>query len=48
LKAANLGSGHHSFEFVPWKLFLSAQVIEVKAPNGKTIGEYKKRKTSGS
>ena len=43
LKAANLGSGHHSFEFVPWKLFLSSQVIEVKAPNGKTIGEYRKR-----
>jgi hypothetical protein len=43
LKAANLGSGHHGFEFVPWKLFLSSQVIEVKAPNGKPIGEYRKR-----
>ncbi len=43
LKAANLGSGHHSFEFVPWKLFLSSQVIQVKAPNGKTIGAYSKR-----
>jgi hypothetical protein len=48
LKAAKLGSGHHSFEFVPWKLFFSSQVIEVKAPNGKTVGEYKKRQTSGS
>ena len=43
LKAANLGSGHHSFEFIPSKLFLSSQVIEVKAPNGKVIGQYRKR-----
>jgi hypothetical protein len=43
LKAANVGSGHHSFEFIPSKLFLSSQVIEVKAPNGKVIGQYKKR-----
>jgi hypothetical protein len=42
LKAANLGSGHHGFEFVPWKRFLSSQVIEVKAPNGKVIGQYQK------
>jgi hypothetical protein len=43
LKAANLGSGRHSFEYVPWKRFLSSQLIEVKAPNGTVIGQYKKR-----
>jgi hypothetical protein len=42
LKAANLGTGHHGFEFVPRKLLLSSEVVEVKAPNGKVIGEYKK------
>jgi hypothetical protein len=42
LKAAKLGSGHHSFEFVPWKLFLSSEVIEIKAPNGKVIGTWRK------
>jgi hypothetical protein len=42
LKAANLGSGHHSFEFEPSKeLFLSSNVIAVRTPNGKTIREYK-------
>jgi hypothetical protein len=41
LKTANQ-SGHHGFEFDPGKLFLSSQVIAVKAPNGKTIGEYRK------
>ena len=39
----NLGSGYHSFEFAPPKeLFLSSNVIAVRTPNGKTIGEYKK------
>ena len=46
LKAANLGSGRHSFEYVPWKRFLSSQLIEVKAPNGKVIGEYRKRQSA--
>ena len=46
LKAANLGSGHHSFEFIPSKLFLSSKMIEVKASNGKTIGEYRKRQSA--
>jgi hypothetical protein len=42
LKAKKLGSGHHGFEFIPAKFFLSSQVIEVRAPNGKVIGKYKK------
>jgi hypothetical protein len=44
LEAANLGSGHHGFNFVPSKeLFLSSEVIEVKAPNGKVIAQHKNR-----
>jgi hypothetical protein len=44
LKAGRIGSGHHGFEFVSSKeRFLASEVIELKAPNGKTIGEYRKR-----
>jgi hypothetical protein len=44
LEAAKLGTGHHSFEFVPSKeFFLSSEVIEVKTPNGNAIGTFKKQ-----
>jgi hypothetical protein len=47
LKAANLGSGHHGFEFVPsQKLFFSSEVIEVKAPSGSVIGTYRKQSSA--
>lgn len=39
LEQANLGSGRHGFEFVPEKeLFLNAEIVEVRAPNGAIIG----------
>ena len=41
LEEANLGSGQHGFEFVPPRdLYLSAEMIEVKTPNGTAIGTY--------
>jgi hypothetical protein len=44
LEEANLGSGQHGFEFVPPKnLYLSAEMIEVKAPNGTVIGAYRSK-----
>jgi hypothetical protein len=47
LEAANLGSGHHGFDFVPSKeLFLSSKVIEIKAPNGIIIGTYRKQESA--
>ncbi len=40
LERAKLGSGQHGFEFIPPKeLFLGAEVIEVRAPNGSVIGK---------
>jgi hypothetical protein len=39
LEEANLGSGQYGFEFIPPKeLFLDAEVVEVRAPNGTAIG----------
>ena len=41
LEEAKLGSGQHGFEFVPPRdLYLSAEMIEVKTPNGTAIGTY--------
>jgi hypothetical protein len=38
LEEANLGSGQHGFEFIlPKELFLSAEIVEVKAPNSTAI-----------
>jgi hypothetical protein len=38
LEEANLGSGRHGFDFLPQRdLFLSAEFIEVKTPNGIAI-----------
>jgi hypothetical protein len=39
VEQANLGNGRHGFEFVPEKeLFLNAEIVEVRAPNGGVIG----------
>jgi hypothetical protein len=48
LEEANLGSGQHGFEFVPPKdLYLNAEIIEVKTPNGTTIGTHRTRPSAG-
>jgi hypothetical protein len=39
LEQAKLGNGRHAFEFIPEKeLFVSAAIVEVRAPNGTIIG----------
>ena len=49
LEEANLGSGQHSFEFIPTKeLLLGSEVIEVRAPNGTVIAEYRTRPSASS
>lgn len=49
LEEAKLGSGQHGFEFIPPKeLFLGAEVIEVKAPNGSLVGEYRAKPPASS
>ena len=48
LEEANLGSGQHGFEFVPEKdLYLNAEIIEVKMPNGTIIGTHRTRPSAG-
>lgn len=47
LEEARLGSGRHSFEFLPEEqLFLSSEVVEVKTPNGTVIGGYRREAAS--
>ncbi|MBV8745426.1 MAG: hypothetical protein JO134_10335 [Xanthobacteraceae bacterium] len=49
LEEANLGSGQHGFEFVPEKdLYLNAEIIEVKMPNGAIIGTHRTRPSAGA
>ncbi|MCG2643809.1 MULTISPECIES: hypothetical protein [Bradyrhizobium] len=44
LRTAKIGSGMHGFEVTPPKeLYHSSQAIQVKAPNGKVIGEHRKQ-----